>query len=509
MKKDNKVLRWSVIVALAIPLGLIVWIIDKAVESGAVWWILGSLGFIFVIVGIIFLVKFIKKKKGRQRYNREYNQQIRKYNETQHSKYKHLIELKKKIIECEQLVSLGKTSQEKLNVLEEEYARQRSKTFQGLNFMEKKSFDSEEKLELERIKSCEEKKKQRQEERIKRLIIITKTFEKFEQNEILIKIVSNFLIQNEVKNVELYAIPKRNSGIYFKPDYILEDLETTQEYNFDKIKYTLLSAYNKRQIEKSILQNYLLETKNEKVGIEEVEFLFSSLKNQKIISQHEQKQAFYFLISEKQREKRLKLYNDLCEQYDIKVTDDDEKIIKNLYLQDKMKAEIDAIIALRYYAIHIDKLYEDCFVDAQKTTQKSIEDIKQKKYIDNLLSGEMNVTTLSEIDLMNGYEFENFVANLFNKMGYETEVTKSSGDQGVDVLARKNDYLVAIQAKCYSGVVGNYAIQEVVAGMRYYKADKCMVITNSTFTRSARELAETNNVELWDRQVLKEKMEEI
>ena len=50
---------------------------------------------------------------------------------------------------------------------------------------------------------------------------------------------------------------------------------------------------------------------------------------------------------------------------------------------------------------------------------------------------------------------------------------------------------------------------EAVAGAKYYNADKIMVVTNSTFTRSARELAESNNVILWDRSILKEKLEEI
>jgi HJR/Mrr/RecB family endonuclease len=47
---------------------------------------------------------------------------------------------------------------------------------------------------------------------------------------------------------------------------------------------------------------------------------------------------------------------------------------------------------------------------------------------------------------------------------------------------------------------------EAFAGMKYYKANRCMVITNSTFSKSAIELAQTNNVILWDRQVLIEKI---
>lgn len=114
--------------------------------------------------------------------------------------------------------------------------------------------------------------------------------------------------------------------------------------------------------------------------------------------------------------------------------------------------------------------------------------------------------SIEDIDLMSGIEFENFVSKLFSKFGYETEVTKASGDQGIDVLAKKNGSVVAIQAKCYSRVVGNHSVMEAVAGMNYYEADKCIVVTNSTFTKSAIELAKANNVELWDRKILKEKI---
>ena len=107
-----------------------------------------------------------------------------------------------------------------------------------------------------------------------------------------------------------------------------------------------------------------------------------------------------------------------------------------------------------------------------------------------------------------GGDFEKFVAELFTKMGYSTEVTKASGDQGIDVIASKNGSSIGIQAKCYSGSVGNSAIQEVVAGKTYYKLDKALVVTNSFFTESAQQLAQSNSVILWDRNILKQKIDE-
>lgn len=117
--------------------------------------------------------------------------------------------------------------------------------------------------------------------------------------------------------------------------------------------------------------------------------------------------------------------------------------------------------------------------------------------------------SINDIDMMNGDEFEHFVGELFSKLGYNTEVTKHSGDQGIDVIAEKNGTRIGIQAKCYAGSVGNSAVQEAVAGKNFYKLDKVIVITNNFFTPSAIELASANNVILWDRNILKEKLTEI
>src|SRR5258706_2364642 len=117
--------------------------------------------------------------------------------------------------------------------------------------------------------------------------------------------------------------------------------------------------------------------------------------------------------------------------------------------------------------------------------------------------------SIQDIDLMSGTEFEEFVAKIFTKMGYITKVTKQSGDFGVDVIAEKDGIKTGIQAKCYTGSVSNSAIQEIEAGIKYYNCHKGVVVTNSKFTKAAIELAKSNNIQLWDRKVLEEKLPEI
>lgn len=135
--------------------------------------------------------------------------------------------------------------------------------------------------------------------------------------------------------------------------------------------------------------------------------------------------------------------------------------------------------------------------------------VQKENYLKNLaVNDDSAKITIRDIDIMSGFEFEKYIAKLFKSYGYKTEVTKASGDQGIDVIAEKNGTKYAIQAKCYNFPVGNHAIMEAVAGAKYYDADQIMVITNNTFTKSAIELAQKNNVHLWDRKVLIEKISE-
>lgn len=107
-------------------------------------------------------------------------------------------------------------------------------------------------------------------------------------------------------------------------------------------------------------------------------------------------------------------------------------------------------------------------------------------------------------DAMSGRDFEVFVAQLYEDLGYKSQITPGSGDQGADVIIiDSRGVRSAIQTKRYEGSVGNAAVQEVIAGRIYYKCTKSLVITNSTFTRSAFSLAKQDgNVELIDRDAL-------
>ncbi|WP_084157851.1 restriction endonuclease [Bacillus manliponensis] len=84
-----------------------------------------------------------------------------------------------------------------------------------------------------------------------------------------------------------------------------------------------------------------------------------------------------------------------------------------------------------------------------------------------------------------------------------------SGDYGIDVIARRKGLTIGIQAKRYSDKVPNKAVQEVIAGIAYYKLDQGLVITNNYFTKQAQNQAKGTNVLLWDRDMLQQKLHEM
>lgn len=272
---------------------------------------------------------------------------------------------------------------------------------------------------------------------------------------------------------------------------------------------------------------------NSSDGIDEINTLYLGLSGLSILDNCSL-ETFYTFVGMKQEEYNLNMLERLCEKYSIdcdrtinSISElnksnciDDRKYLmshhNNVFykliasiINSKGKEDLTEILIL---FIHLSGTfsYNDSINCATRIlnvySKTEAAKVKAANYINGINISDDSVS-IFDVDTMSGVEFEEFVGKIFEKLGYTTEITKASGDQGVDLIAKKDGKVLAIQAKCYSGVVGNHAIMEVVAGMKYYDCNCCMVVTNSTFTPAAKELATANNVELWDRNDLKEQME--
>ena len=99
-------------------------------------------------------------------------------------------------------------------------------------------------------------------------------------------------------------------------------------------------------------------------------------------------------------------------------------------------------------------------------------------------------------DEMDPYDYEHLCAEEFKKNKWDAEATQGSSDQGVDVIATKDTRTLVAQCKRFMKPVGNKAVQEIVAGMKYYEATEGVVIAPNGYTNSAKNLAEANNIKL-------------
>ena len=97
-------------------------------------------------------------------------------------------------------------------------------------------------------------------------------------------------------------------------------------------------------------------------------------------------------------------------------------------------------------------------------------------------------------EAMSPHEFERCCADYLALKGWRARRTGGSGDQGVDVLAEKNNIRLVLQCKKYGKPVGNRAVQEAFAAKAHARADAAAVVSTQGFTRSAHELAAATGV---------------
>jgi hypothetical protein len=107
-----------------------------------------------------------------------------------------------------------------------------------------------------------------------------------------------------------------------------------------------------------------------------------------------------------------------------------------------------------------------------------------------------------QFDSMTGPEFEIFIYNIFTKLGFRAQLTKASGDGGIDLIAYydglvfKGKYL--IQCKRWKGNVGEPELRDLYGTIVSENALKGILVTTSSFTKQAIEFSRGKNLELID-----------
>ena len=95
---------------------------------------------------------------------------------------------------------------------------------------------------------------------------------------------------------------------------------------------------------------------------------------------------------------------------------------------------------------------------------------------------------------LKGYDFENFVADLLNAMGYRTEQSPHGGDSGIDIKAYKDELppRIVVQVKSQDGDIKEATIQSLKGAMR--EGDYGLFVTLSNYTKNAQRYLENTPI---------------
>lgn len=131
-----------------------------------------------------------------------------------------------------------------------------------------------------------------------------------------------------------------------------------------------------------------------------------------------------------------------------------------------------------------DETIDDVFANIEETTS----DFVFKKLISEL----------------KGFAFEPFVPHILNIIGYNTRVTKKTGDGGIDIVAFKDELgieppIIKVQVKCVEGAIGAPAVQALYGNVE--TGEYGLLITLGDFTKQAEDFAKVKtNLRLMDGQ---------
>lgn len=105
---------------------------------------------------------------------------------------------------------------------------------------------------------------------------------------------------------------------------------------------------------------------------------------------------------------------------------------------------------------------------------QSVKQIKQQKETDYWLN-------------LDGWEFEKAIADVFNKMGYSTNVTKGSGDGGVDIIIEQSGYRAIVQCKHYSYPVQPEPVRALWGCKDEFNANEVILVATNGVTQAGQE----------------------
>jgi restriction system protein len=107
---------------------------------------------------------------------------------------------------------------------------------------------------------------------------------------------------------------------------------------------------------------------------------------------------------------------------------------------------------------------------------------------------------LSQLGSLSPEGFEEFVAELFESLGYRVERTGGSGDEGVDLRLSQDGLRAVVQCKYHQsrGVIGSPDLQKFLGTIHHTQSHKGYFVTTRTFSLAAEKFVADHPIELID-----------
>ena len=109
---------------------------------------------------------------------------------------------------------------------------------------------------------------------------------------------------------------------------------------------------------------------------------------------------------------------------------------------------------------------------------------------------------MAAIDTMSSREFEDFLVNLFVRMGYRVARLGSRGNGNANLLLAHSGGPTVVQVQRRVATVSQEAVRHAAAAMNRFRATRALVVTSSSYSQSAITLADSSGVTLWNRSTL-------
>jgi len=102
------------------------------------------------------------------------------------------------------------------------------------------------------------------------------------------------------------------------------------------------------------------------------------------------------------------------------------------------------------------------------------------------------------LDKLSGEAFEEYIAKLFSKMGYQVELMGKTGDHGIDIRLRRGNEDIAVQCKRWSDPVGEPIVRDFYGSLMHAEIPLGCIVATTTFTPQAIDFADGKPIKLID-----------